>query len=200
MRATTNTKPGPVHRSRQRHIATPAGCAPGTVPRVEWTKSRGPVNPINSYDLDGLRWCGHFCGVVSATIGGAGYFAGGLAGAVVGDAACGVVTPWAISCIAVGATAGGAIGGGIATGLSAKYVEGQTTSTAAKAGVIAAGESVAVDIAGAQLQSFLSSAAAKAAPAAKGSSSVVKTKSAATVAAATIKVTAHRTIRRNLPR
>jgi hypothetical protein len=158
------------------------------------------VPPINGYDLDGTRWCGSFCGVASAAIGGAGYFVGGLAGAVVGDAACGVITPWAISCIAIGATTGGAIGGGVATGLSARYVEGQSTGTAAKAGVVAAGESVAVDIAGAQLQSLLSSAAEKAAPAVRAASVVVKTKSAATVAAATIKVTASRTIRRSLPR
>ena len=157
-------------------------------------------DPINNYDLDGLRWCGHYCGLVSAAIGGAGYFAGGFAGAVVGDAACGVITPWAISCIAVGATAGGAFGGGVATGLSAKYVEGLSTGTAAKAGVIAAGESVAVDIAGAQLESFLSGAAAKAGTAAKAGSVVIKTKSAAAVAATTIKVSANRTIQRNLPR
>jgi RHS repeat-associated protein len=43
MRATPNTKPGPVRRPRQRHSATLPGCASGTVPQFEWTKSRGPV-------------------------------------------------------------------------------------------------------------------------------------------------------------
>jgi RHS repeat-associated protein len=44
VRATPNAKPGPVRRPRQRHSATLAGCASGTVPQFEWTKSRGPVS------------------------------------------------------------------------------------------------------------------------------------------------------------
>jgi hypothetical protein len=48
VRATPNTKPGPVRRPRQRHSATLAGCASGTVPQFEWTKSRGPVNRFSS--------------------------------------------------------------------------------------------------------------------------------------------------------
>jgi RHS repeat-associated protein len=48
VRATTNTKPGPFRRPRQRHSATLAGCASGTVPQFEWTKSRGPVNPYGT--------------------------------------------------------------------------------------------------------------------------------------------------------
>jgi hypothetical protein len=46
VRATPNAKPGPVRRPRQRHSATLAGCASGTVPQFEWTKSRGPVIEI----------------------------------------------------------------------------------------------------------------------------------------------------------
>jgi hypothetical protein len=47
VRATPNAKPGPVRRPRQRHSATLAGCASGTVPQFEWTKSRGPVTGLN---------------------------------------------------------------------------------------------------------------------------------------------------------
>ena len=58
MRATPNPKPGPVRRPRQRHSATLPGCASGTVPQFEWTKSRGPVtgdNPLGQVDPSGLR-------------------------------------------------------------------------------------------------------------------------------------------------
>jgi hypothetical protein len=52
MRATPNTKPGPVRRPRQRHSATLPGCASGTVPQFEWTKNRGPVTSMTIIGLD----------------------------------------------------------------------------------------------------------------------------------------------------